>query len=105
MHDSFIAFTPDLRCLHPFRPMGWTILFVEKFCVYAVRIAFHRQWPVAKMRQKHRRDPDVIIDYLPLSEADLWIEDLIQVRNRKLSSFDDKFCFLRHFDQRSTLKA
>ena len=48
------------------------------------------------MRQKHRRDPDVVIDHLAFGEADFRIKNLVQVRNRELFSFNDEFSFFWH---------
>src|SRR6476646_142203 len=96
MHDPVIALAPNLRRLHPLRSMGWAILFVKEFCIYSVWVPLHRERPVAQMRQKHRRDLNVVIDYLPLGEADLRIENLVQVRDRELFSVNYELGFFRH---------
>src|SRR5205085_1321694 len=91
--------------LHPFRPMRWTILFVEEFLIYSIWITLHRERSVAQMRQKHGRNSDVIVDHLPLGEVDLRIKNFVQVRDRECFSFDDELCFFRHLTnvQRSTI--
>src|SRR5204862_2864834 len=95
-HDSVIAFTPNLRCLHPFWPMQWTIFFIKKFGIHSVGITLHRQRSIAKMRQQDWRDPDVVIDHLAFGETDFRVKNLVQVRNRELFSFNHEFSFLWH---------
>jgi hypothetical protein len=43
MHYSLVAFAPHLGRLNPFGPMRWTILFVKKFALHAVRVPLHRE--------------------------------------------------------------
>ena len=61
----------------------------EELSFDAIRVALHRQRPVFQMRQKHRRDLDVVIDQLALGEAVLRIKDLVEIGNREGSAFDD----------------
>src|SRR6266516_829726 len=105
MHYPIIALTQNLRRFHTLRPMRRAIFFVKEFCIHSVRIPFHGQRPIAKVRQKNRRDPDVVIDYLALGEANFRVENLVQVRNRELFSFNDEFSFFWHYSKRSTLNA
>jgi hypothetical protein len=76
--------------------MRRTIFFVKEFCIHSVRITLHRQGPIAKMRQKDWRDPDVVIDDLAFGEADFRVKNLVQVRNREPFSFNNEFSFFRH---------
>jgi hypothetical protein len=43
------------------------------------------------MRQDRGRDPRVVVDDLALGEAGLGIEDLVEVGELELASFDDDF--------------
>src|SRR5438477_11856862 len=79
--------------------MRRTIFFVKKFRVYSVGITLHRQGPIAKMRQKDWRDPDVVINHLALGEPNFRVENFVQVRNRELFSFNDEFSFFWHWRQ------
>ena len=54
------------------------------------------------MRQEHGRDADVVIDYLAFGETGLRVQDLVQVRDRELFSFDGELGFVGHGSQRST---
>src|SRR5580704_5168287 len=48
------------------------------------------------MRQKHGRDPNVVIDDLTFGESNFWIKHLVQVRYRKFFPFNDELGFFRH---------
>src|SRR6187549_3528401 len=48
------------------------------------------------MQQKHRRDPDEVIDHVSFGETRLRIKDLVQVRYLKLPIVDDEFRLLGH---------
>ena len=48
------------------------------------------------MRQKNRRDSDVIVDDLAFGEANLRIKNLIQVRYLNSSVLDDELGFIGH---------
>src|SRR6476660_3968326 len=48
------------------------------------------------MRQKHRRDPDEVIDHLRLGETRLRVKHLVQVRYLKLPVVNNEFRFLGH---------
>src|SRR5436309_10833216 len=85
--------------------MRRAIFFVKEFCIHPVRIPFHCQRPIAKVRQKNRRDPDIVIDHLAFGEPDFRVENLVQVRNRELFTFNDEFSFFWHYSKRSTLNA
>src|SRR6266496_6546058 len=85
--------------------MRRTIFFVKKFRIHSVGITLHRQGPIAKMPQKDWRDPDVVIDHLALGEPNFRVENLVQVRNRELFTFNDEFSFFWHYSKRSTLNA
>ena len=78
-----------LRRLHPFRAMDRTIFFVEKLCLHSVWVTLHRERAIFQMRKKHRRDANVVIDDLTFGEAGLRIQNLVQVRNRELFSFNN----------------
>ncbi len=69
--------------------MRRTVLFVKKFAFDAVRIALHSQRPILQMRQKHRRNANVVIDHLPLGESDVRVNYLFQVRYLNLAVLDD----------------
>ena len=89
VHDPLIAFAPHFCCLHPFRAMRRTVLFVEKFAFHAIGISLHGERPIFQMRQKHRRDADVVIDHLSFGESDFRIKHLVQVRYLNLALFYD----------------
>ena len=91
MHVAIVAFAPDLRGLHPFRSMGRAVFFVEEFAFHAIRITLHRQRAIFQMRQKDRRDLDVVVDQCALGEAVFRIKDLVEIRDREGSAFDDQF--------------
>ena len=76
--------------------MDRAIFFVEKLRLHSVRVTLHRERAIFQMRKKHRRDADVVIDYLAFGEAGLRIQDLVQIRNRELFSFNDEFGFIGH---------
>src|SRR5205823_11249362 len=85
--------------------MRRAIFFVKEFRIHPVRIPFHCQRPIAKVRQKNRRQPGIVIDHLAFSEPDFRVENLVQVRNRELFTFNDEFSFFWHYSKRSTLNA
>src|SRR5438874_3913328 len=76
--------------------MRWTIFFIKEFLINAIRITLHRQGSIAKMWQKDGRDPDVVVDHLAFAEPDFRVENLVQVRNREIFSFNDEFRFVWH---------
>src|SRR6266545_8337554 len=91
MHDPLVAFAPHLCCLHPLRAMNGAIFLIEKLTFHAIWIALHCERAVLQVRQKHRRDPDVVIDHLRLGETRLRVKHLVQVRYLKLPIVDDEF--------------
>ncbi len=100
VHEPLIAFAPYLGRLHPLRPVRRTVLFVEKFAFDAIGIALHRERPILQVRQKHRRNANEVVYHLPFGKPDLGIKNLLQVRYRKLPTFKDELCLLRHGFQR-----
>ena len=62
--------------------MSRAVLFVKKFTVYAIWIAFHGQGPVLQVRKQYGCDANVIIDHLSLGEAGFWIKNLTEIRDR-----------------------
>ena len=76
--------------------MRRTVLFVKEFAFHAIRIALHGERPVSQVRQEHRRDSNVVIDYLPFGESDLRVKNLFQVRHLDFAVFDDEFGFVWH---------
>ena len=76
--------------------MRGTILFVEKFRLHAIGIPLHRQRSILQMRQKKRRDPDVVIDQFTLRESRFRIKDFVEIRNRQFPTFDDQLRFVAH---------
>src|SRR4030095_1398672 len=79
MHYPLVAFAPHLCRLYPFRPMHRAILLIEKLTFHAIWITLHCEGTVLQVRQKHRRNADVVIDHLRLGETGLWIKNLVQV--------------------------
>src|SRR4029078_577352 len=96
MHAPLVAFAPDLGRLYPFRPMRRAILLIEKLTFHAIWITFHRERAVLHVRPKHRRDADVVVNYLRFGETGLRVKHLVQVRYLKLPIVDDEFRFLGH---------
>jgi hypothetical protein len=54
----------------------------------AVRIADQGHRTAAQVREQHRRDPGVVVEDLALGEAGLWVEDLVEVRDRQPPAVD-----------------
>ena len=96
VHGLLVAFAPNLRRLHPFRPVRWTVLFIKKFAFHAVGISFHCQRAIFQVRQKQWGYANVIVNYLSLGEAGLWIKDLVEVGYRQLLPFNDELRFFEH---------
>jgi hypothetical protein len=63
----------------PVRPVPGALLLVEVAALDAVGVALERQRPVAQVRQHVRRDARVVVDHLPLGEADGGEHDLVEV--------------------------
>src|SRR5205814_4747926 len=93
VHGLAVAFAPHLRGLHPFRPVRRAVLFIKKFAFHAVGISLHCQWAIFQVRQKQWGYADVIVNYLSLGEAGLWVKDLVEVGYRQLLSFNDELRF------------
>src|SRR5947207_9335902 len=100
MHVALVAFTPNFRGLHPTRPMRRAIFFVEERLIDTVRVPFHGERPVLQMRQQHRRNANVVVDYLTFRESGFRIEDLVEVRDRELFSLDDQLRLIAHLFSR-----
>lgn len=69
LHPSMIAFAPDGGGWDPLGTVAGTVLLIEKHIADAVWIALKCQRPSGKMRNKDRRDADVIVDDLSLCES------------------------------------
>ena len=89
IHHAVIALTPDPGCFHPLGPMHRTILFVEKLAFDTIGITFHGERPIFQMWQEHRRNTNVVVDYLSFCEPDLRIKHLVEIRDLNLAIFDD----------------
>jgi hypothetical protein len=83
-----VVAAPDRRRLHPVGPVARALLLVEVLAGDAVRVALERQRAVVQVRQDGRRDARVVVDQLPLGEAGLGIEDLVEVRERQAAVAD-----------------
>jgi hypothetical protein len=91
LHEAVVDLAPlggDRRGAHPLRPVRRALLLVEILGVDAVGIALERQRSPSQVRQQDGRDPRVVLDDLPLREADLGIEDLVEVDERQGSPID-----------------
>src|SRR5215472_14096719 len=95
IHETFIAITPDLGCLHPLRAIRGAILLVKMKLVYAFGIAFESEGTSGKVRQEHRRNAHEIINDLALGETYRGVEDFIQIGKLDLTAFnfDERFSF------------
>ena len=79
MHVRLIAFTPNLRRLHPFRPMRSGNFFRRRIRASTpFGITLHRQRSIFEMRQENWRDPDVVIDHLAFGEPDFRVKNLVK---------------------------
>jgi hypothetical protein len=96
VHDPLIAFAPHLCCLYPFWPMRGAVLLIEKLTFHAIWITLHCKGTILQMRQKRRRNADVVIDHLRLGETGPRVKHLVQVRYLKFSIVDDEFRLLGH---------
>jgi hypothetical protein len=76
------------RRLDPVGPVRGAFLLEEMLALDAVGIAFQRQRAAREVGGEDRRDPGVVVDHLPLAEADLRIEDLVEVRQFQLPPLD-----------------
>src|SRR5215472_16592011 len=102
IHETFIAITPDLGCLHPLRAIRGAILLVKMKLVYAFGIAFESEGTSGKVRQEHRRNAHEIINDLALGETYRGEEDFIQIGKLDLTAFNFDARFL--FSHRSAPK-
>src|ERR1700752_154178 len=63
----------------PFWPRRWRALHKEKLGMSAVRISLHHHCPLRKVREQGRSHIDVILNQVPLGDAQLGPEQLVQV--------------------------
>jgi hypothetical protein len=86
----------DRSRLHPVGTMTGTTLFVKERGIHPIRISFEDQRTIVQMRQKIRRDPDVIIDDLPLGETNRRIEHFVEIGDFKRATSDFQFRLRSH---------
>src|SRR6202521_2027331 len=91
INGSFVPLAPYGRGLQPVGPMHGSILFEEIFMVHAFGITLHGERASGEMRHQHGGNADIIVHHLSLGEPRGGIEDLVKVRETKLTAlhFDD----------------
>src|SRR5207244_11737806 len=95
-YGSLVSVPPYLRGLHPVRPVRRAVLFIKKFAFHTVGISLQCQRAIFQVRQKQWGYANVIVNYLSLGEAGLWINDLVEVGYRQLLPFNDELRFFGH---------
>jgi hypothetical protein len=72
------------------------LLLVEEEAVHTIRISLQGDRAVFQMRQKHRRDANVVVDDLPFRKTRRRIQHLIEVRDHDLFTCDFDLNFFAH---------
>ena len=72
----------------PTRARARALLLVEVLALDAVRVALERQRAAAQVRQQHGGDARVVVDHLALGEADVRVQDLVEVGQRQPPALD-----------------
>src|SRR5207253_9005331 len=83
-----VALAPHGRGAHPVGPVLRAALLVEVRGVDPVGVALERERALAQVGEQRGRDPGVVVDHLALGEADLGIEDLVEVGELELVTLD-----------------
>ena len=76
------------RGAHPFRKPARHVLLEEERRVDAVRVALAGQRPAVQVGEQERRDAGVVVEHLPLAEARLGVEHLVEVGQHEPAAVD-----------------